>query len=43
LALEKLKATTVPSDQEQKLEDDLKKKLADEEAERQRKIREAKE
>jgi chemotaxis protein MotB len=29
LALEKLKATTVPTDQEQKLEDDLKKKLAD--------------
>jgi chemotaxis protein MotB len=29
LALEKLKATTVPTDQEQRLEDDLKKKLAD--------------
>jgi chemotaxis protein MotB len=29
LALEKLKATTVPTDQEQKLEDDLKKRLAD--------------
>jgi len=29
LALEKLKATTIPTDQEQKLEDDLKKKLAD--------------
>ena len=29
LAMEKLKATTVPNDQEQKLEDDLKKKLAD--------------
>ena len=29
LALEKLKATTVPTEQEQKLEDDLKKKLAD--------------
>jgi chemotaxis protein MotB len=29
LALEKLKATTVPTDQEQKLEEELKKKLAD--------------